>query len=414
MNRWEYAKELMPGGSQVVSKRSERFLPDGWPSFYSRAKGCYCYDLEGNRYADFAGMGVGACILGYADDDVDGAVYNAMRDGVMCTLNNPKETELAEKLIELHPWADMVRLGKTGGEACAVAVRLARAATGNSAIAVCGYHGWHDWYLAANLFDTSELDEHLLEGLEPRGVPSELLTTVFPFTYGDLKALEEIILALDDGIGTIIMEPGREKVDGKFLYAVRSLANQHGIVLIFDEVTSGFRVNVGGIHMTTGVCPDLAVFGKAMGNGYPISAVIGRRNLMEQDTFISSTMWSEATGTAAALETLDILHRLDVPAIVTYYGKLLSSRMKQMGLNVKSGIPPLLHIDTNNTEQTMLTQEMLKLGYLFGSSVYVSYAHTESIINQFLQDLEIVLGNVRGGKVKLEGRVKTDGFKRLT
>lgn len=414
LDRWEYAKQIIPGGSQVVSKRAERFLPDGWPAFYAMCKGCMCYDDMGNTYIDFAGMGVGSCVLGYADDDIDDAVVSAIRNGVMSTLNNYKEVELAEKLIHLHPWAEMARYAKTGGEACAVAVRLARAASGKEDVAVSGYHGWHDWYLAANLHNSSELDEHLLKGLEPKGVPGCLYGTTWPFKYGDIDELEEIILALDGDLGTIIMETGRGRVDKEFLFAVRRLANQHDIVLIFDEVTSGFRVNVGGLHMTTGVYPDLAVFGKAMGNGYPISAVIGKRSVMEQDAFISSTMWSEATGVAAASATLDKMARLDVPSIVSHYGTEICSGLRSLGFNVDAGIPPLLYINTDDTEQTLLTQEMLKKGYLFGNSVYSSYAYTEDIIQQFLLNLEEVTGKVRQGGVQLEGRVKTDGFRRLT
>jgi len=403
---------LIPGGSQVVSKRSERFLPDGWPDVYFRCKGCTVTDLMGNNYIDFATMGVGACILGYADDDIDDEVIGTIRRGVMCTLNSLKEIKLAEKLIQLHPWAEMVRLAKTGGEACAIAVRLARAATGKSNVAVCGYHGWHDWYLSANLVDSSRLDEHLLKGLEPKGVPQELYNTTLPFRYGDADALEKIVAVND--LAAIIMEPGRSEIDEEFLQAVRRLASRSGIVLIFDEVTSGFRMNNAGLHMKLGIKPDVAVLGKALGNGYPISAVIGKREIMDQDTFISSTMWSEATGTAAALATLDKMTRLDIPTILTHYGELIADGLEEIGLKVERGIPPLLHIVADNTEQTLITQEMLKKGYLFGSSIYSSYAYNENIISKMLLDLTEVVDKVRRGRVKLEGRVRTNGFERLT
>jgi glutamate-1-semialdehyde aminotransferase len=184
---WDKAKSIIPGGNQLLSKRAERFLPDFWPSYYEKAKGCEVWDLDGNRYYDFTGMGVCSCILGYADDDVNEAVIEAVKSGSMCTLNCYEEIELAETLISLHPWAEMIKFARTGGEACTVAVRIARAASGRSKIAFCGYHGWHDWYLAANLGDSANLDGQLLPGLKPLGVPRELTNTAIPFRYNQIE-----------------------------------------------------------------------------------------------------------------------------------------------------------------------------------------------------------------------------------
>ena len=153
---YKKAKKIIPGGSMLLSKRPEMFLPENWPSYYSKAKGCEVWDLDDNKYYDFAGMGVTACILGYADDDVDNAVKNAINNGSMNTLNSFEEVELAEKLIDIHPWAEMIRFARTGGEACAIVIRIARAASSKDHIAFCGYHGWHDWYLSANLSDGSK------------------------------------------------------------------------------------------------------------------------------------------------------------------------------------------------------------------------------------------------------------------
>lgn len=429
---WEKAKTIIPGGNQLLSKRSERFLPGLWPAYYTKAKGCEVWDLEGNRYFDFAQMGVGACVLGYADENVNQAVINAVSNGSMCTLNCPEEVELAEKLIELHPWADMARFARSGGEACAIAVRIARAATGRSRVAFCGYHGWSDWYLAANIGDSSNLDGQLLPGLQPTGVPRELFGTALPFGYNRLAELEKLIGQYGNEIGAIMMEPQRGTEPEKgFLEGVRKIASKNGSVLIFDEVTSGFRINFGGIHLTTGVEPDIAVFGKALGNGYPISAIIGRREVMDaaQDSFISSTFWSEKIGYAAALATLDKMERNNVQAELIKYGNLIKSGWQKIGensglkLNI-SGIPPLLHLEffePNPLEvQTLYTQEMLKRGYLLGASVYTTYAYTEEIIHGFIKasaEVFIILSSaVSSNSVKkqLMGATAHTGFKRLT
>jgi glutamate-1-semialdehyde aminotransferase len=210
---WNKAKKIIPGGTQLLSKRSEQFLPDQWPSYFKKAKGVKVWDLDGNVYLDMSSMGIGACILGYADVDVTKAVKRVITDGSMCTLNSPEEVELAELLIKLHPWAEMVRYTRTGGEATAVAVRIARAYTKKDKIAFCGYHGWHDWYLSANLANEKNLDGQLLPGLKPFGVPRGLTGTAIPFNYNKIDELEKIVDEND--IGTIIMEPQREHAPEK-------------------------------------------------------------------------------------------------------------------------------------------------------------------------------------------------------
>ncbi|MBZ0305533.1 MAG: aminotransferase class III-fold pyridoxal phosphate-dependent enzyme, partial [Anaerolineae bacterium] len=166
---WKRAKQIIPGGNMLLSKRAEMFLPELWPAYFSKAKGCKVWDLDGNEYIDMSIMGIGTNILGYGHQDVDDAVRKTIDAGNMSTLNCPEEVYLAEKLIELHPWADMVRLARSGGEANAIAIRIARAASGKDKVAICGYHGWHDWYLSANLGDDKNLAGHLLPGLEPKG-----------------------------------------------------------------------------------------------------------------------------------------------------------------------------------------------------------------------------------------------------
>lgn len=429
---YKYAKTLIPGGTQLLSKRPEMFLPDQWPAYYSRAKGAYVWDLEGNRYADFATMGVGACTLGYADDDVDAAVIEAVNSGSMSSLNAPEEPELAERLVALHPWADMARFQRCGGEACAVAIRIARAATHKSAVAICGYHGWSDWYLAANLGDAAALDGQLLPGLDPGGVPRELKGTALTFNYNRLDELEALVASDGDRIGTIIMEPMRGTAPAPgFLEAVREIATRLGAVLIFDEVTSGFRVNNGGIHLTMGVEPDMAVFGKALGNGFPIAAVIGRRSVMDhaQESFISSTMWTERIGPVAALATLDKIAREDVPAKLIAYGERINVGWRELserhGVPIHiSGIPPLTHIAFDTLlaaeAQTLYTQEMLAKGYLLGASTYTSFAYSDELIDAFIADSDevfVLIGEaLAAGDIvsRLSGPVRHAGFKRLT
>jgi glutamate-1-semialdehyde 2,1-aminomutase len=429
-NLWAKAKTLIPTGNQLLSKRSERFLPENWPSYYKKAKGCKIWDLDNNEYFDFAQMGVGSCVLGYANDEVDKDVIQAITNGSMSTLNSYEEVQLAEKLISLHEWSDMVRFARTGGEACMVGIRIARAASGKDKVAFCGYHGWHDWYISSNLGDSKNLDEQLLPGLKPNGVPRQLQNSSLPFMYNDIESLKKIISDNND-IGVIIMEPQRnEDPKDNFLQEVRKIANQIGAVLIFDEVTSGFRMNNGGIHLTYDVEPDMAIFGKALGNGYPISAILGRREIMEaaQTSFISSTFWTERIGFTAALKTLEIIERDEVYLNLLKHGKQINElwikSAKRNGLDIHiSGIPQLTHISFKNKSplesQTFYTQEMLKRGFLLGASIYATDAYNTSIIENFgshtnevfsILTKHLSLGDLHD---KLEGPVIETGFKRL-
>lgn len=432
IERWNMAKKIIPGGNQLLSKRSEMFLPGLWPSYYAKAKGCEVWDLDGVHYYDFAQMGVGSCVIGYADDDINRAVIDAIQNGSMCSLNAPEEVDLAEKLITIHPWAKMCRFARTGGEACAIAVRIARAATGRSKVAFCGYHGWHDWYLAANLGDATNLDGQLLPGLDPLGVPRTLKGTALPFNYNKLCELEEIVTVHGNDIAAIIMEPQRGTTpEPGFLQGVREIATKIGAVLIFDEVTSGFRINLGGIHLTMGVNPDVALFGKAMGNGFPIAAIIGVREVMDcaQNSFISSTFWTERMGFAAALAALEKMKINKVQEKLVYYGQAINegwSKLAQKhGIPIAiSGIPPLTHLTFKTSEpeamQTMYTQEMLAKGYLLGASVYSTYAYTDEIIEKFIDDSDQVFVTLKAAldinnvKSFLKNEVKHSGFKRLT
>ncbi|SSW69711.1 3-aminobutyryl-CoA aminotransferase [Achromobacter veterisilvae] len=426
---WKRAKQIIPGGNMLLSKRAEMMLPDQWPAYFSKAKGCRVWDLDGNEYVDMSLMGVGTNSLGYGNHEVDMVVRQVVELGNMTTLNCPEEVYLAEKLIEMHPWADMARFARSGGEANAIAIRIARAASGRDKVAVCGYHGWHDWYLSANLGENENLAGHLLPGLEPNGVPQNLRGTVFPFTYNNYAELEALVSAHD--IGVIKMEVVRNKgPEDNFLQKVRKLATDRGIVLIFDECTSGFRQTFGGLHKMYGVEPDMAIFGKTLGNGYAITATIGRREIMEaaQSTFISSTFWTERIGPAAALKTLEVMERTKSWETLTKIGLGIRESWQKLAdkhrLKIDQwGLPALTGYTFQSPNalayKTLVTQEMLAKGYLAGNSVYTCTEHTPEIVEGYFAALDPVFALVKecedGRDVMglLNGPVCHGGFKRL-
>jgi glutamate-1-semialdehyde aminotransferase len=426
------AKTIIPGGTQLLSKRPELFAPEVWPPYYRKAAGCRVWDLDGNRFIDMTSMGIGACLLGYADPEVNRAVKEAVDEGSMTTLNCPQEVELAERLLELHPWASMARFARSGGEMMAVAVRIGRAFTGRDGIAFCGYHGWHDWYLAANLSDAESLDGHLLPGLEPRGVPRPLAGTMHGFHYNRIEELDAILYRHRGSIGAVVMEPLRFQAPGDgFLEAVRRRADEIGAVLVFDEITSGFRHAPGGAHTLLGVEPDLAVFAKALGNGVPIAAVIGREEVMQaaQTSFISSTCWTERIGFAAGCATLGELRRRDAPRRLEAAGNRVQEIWKRAaeghGVPIAvEGRPALCHFSFLHPDAqvlaTILTQQLLQRGYLGNTSFYASCAHTGEVLDGYGRAFDQAFGAVaaaaRGGHPEehLQGPPAMKGFARLT
>ena len=426
---WEKAKKIIPGGNMLLSKRSEMFLPQKWPSYFSKAKGCILWDINGKEYIDMI-MAVGTNVLGYCNSELDEEVIKKVQLGSMSSLNCPEEVDLAEKLIDLHQWSDMVRFARTGGEANAIAIRIARAATGKDKVAICGYHGWHDWYLSANLSKLDNLKDHLLDGLEPLGVPSQLQGSTIPFQYNDFKELENIVENYE--LAAIKMEVQRSKPPlPLYLESIRELCDKKGIVLIFDECTSGFRETFGGLHKKYGVNPDMAMFGKALGNGYPITAVIGKREIMQaaQSTFISSTFWTERLGSSAGIKTLEIMNRIKSWEQVTEKGRYLSNGWLKIAsennLEIElNGIDPLKGFNFKNKNnliyKTIITQEMLKRGYLASTLCYLSIAHTKEIIDKYLENLYevfLIISKLEKGtkniKDILEGPICHSSFKRL-
>ena len=398
------AKKIIPGSNMLLSKRSDMFLPDYWPSYYEKARGCFVWDLDNTKYIDMSLMGVGTNILGYSHPAVNKAVLDGIKKSNMSTLNCPEEVYLAEKLIEMHPWADMVKFARTGGEANSIAIRIARAATKKDKVAVCGYHGWHDWYLSANLSNQENLSEHLLPGLNPEGVPKNLKNTVFPFKYNDFNGLKKIVDT--QNIGAIKMEVQRNvKPNEMFLEKVRKLATKNNIVLIFDECTSGFRECFGGLHLKYKVNPDIAIFGKAMGNGFAITSVIGKKEIMEatQSTFISSTFWTERTGSIAALKTLELMKDLKSWNIITKQGNKIKKGWekvsKQNNLIIKqSGLPSLANFSFESRYsrkyKAYLTYEMLKKGFLASNAIYSCIDHSDKLIDFYFENLDEVFHRI--------------------
>ena len=425
------ARRRISGMTQLLSKRPEMFAPDQWPGYYSKAVGAEVWDLDGNKYVDMSISGIGANVLGYCDPDVDLAVNQAIGAGTSCSLNCPEEVELAELFCELHPWADMVRYARTGGEAMAIAVRIARVHTNREKIAFCGYHGWHDWYLASNL-SGERLGDHLLFGLNPAGVPKGLTGTALPFHYNKISELEKIIADNHSEIAAIVMEPLRDHypVPG-FLERVREIANDIGAVMVFDEITAAMRLITGGAHLTLNIEPDIAVFAKAISNGYPMAAIIGRESVMQsaQSTFISSTYWTERIGPVAALATIRKHKRLKVAEMLIQVGKKIQTGWNKAGhraglrVNV-GGMLPLSHFsfeyENDQAMMTLFTQLMLDEGFLASSKFYANYAHQEEHVKSYLKAVERVFAIIADAQQKgiverqLNGPIAHSGFQRLT
>ena len=432
-NLYKEAKKIIPGGTQLLSKRPEMFLPNLWPAYYSKAKGCKVWDLDGKEYTDVSYMGIGANVLGYANDEVDSAAKEAIENGGMCTLNAPEEVYLAQELLKLHPWAGGVRYAKAGGEAMALASRIARAHTKKDIMLFCGYQGWHDWYLSANLSNKNALNDQHIAGLEPLGVPSGLAGTNLPFHYNNIEEFDALMKKHEGQIAAVVMEPIRNDYpeDG-FLEKIREATRAAGVLLVFDEITAGFRLCAGGSHRVLGIEPDIAVFAKGLTNGYPLSAIIGRKEVMEasQGTFISSTFYTERIAFAATLKNIELYQKYKVWEKQIEYGEMVQNGWKEKaeknGLKIEvGGICPLGHFSIIGREnglvyKTFFVQEMLKRGYIASNAFYTSYAHSMEVIKEYLENVDevfrLIVDIEKVGKqveACLEGPVCHSGFGRL-
>jgi glutamate-1-semialdehyde 2,1-aminomutase len=404
---WNRAIKVIPGGNSFLSKNPSRFPIKNWPTYFSKAKGCSIWDLNNKKFYDFSFMGVGTNILGYADGDVDRAVINEINKSNMCTLNAPAEVKLAEELIRIHPWSSMAKFARTGAEANLIAIRLARAFTKKNKVIICGYHGWHDWYLSAKFAKIyNNLDTHLFKDLKIEGVDKNLKNSTYSVNYNDLNTIKKLIKK-DKDIACIIMEVERDQAPKKnFLQLVRKICSTNNIILIFDECTSGFRVNYGGLHLRHKVYPDLAMFGKAIGNGYAITAIIGKKKVMSvaKKTFLSSTFWSEKIGFVAALATLRKMKK------IKSYDKLISKSLKiKKGLeflakknNISitfTGLEALINFEIKGLKNEKLNKiilsQMLDRGFLAGNKIYVSVSHTDKLINQYLKNMNNVFKKIK-------------------
>lgn len=427
----ERGKRRIPGLTQLLSKRPDQFAPGVWPTYFSKAHGTEVWDLDGRKYTDMSISGIGANILGYCDPDVDAAVMQCVRDGNSSSLNAPEDVELAELLCDMHPWADKVRYTRSGGEAMTVAVRIVRAATGRDRIAFCGYHGWSDWYLAANLTSDESLTEHLLPGLSPLGVPKGLQGTALPFRYNKIEELKAIFDKYPGEVAAVVMEPLRNEMpEPGFLQEVKALAKAAGAVLVFDEVSAGFRLNTGGSHLLLGIEPDVAVFAKAMSNGYPMAAIIGRGEVMDavERTFISSTYWTDRIGPVAALATIRKHQRDNVAAHLSMIGKAVQDVWTQAaaeaGLEIHVyGIHPMSHFGFDGgdaqAKMTFYVQEMLKHGILASNRFYANFAQQMTHVEQFAAATRSVFKDIARLAPQgpmgphLTGGVSRPGFHRL-
>ena len=404
--QYSRAKQIIPGGTQLLSKRPEMFSPGHWPAYYEQAIGCEVVDTSGRRFIDMSSNGILACLLGFADPDVNAAVIRRVHLGSMSTQQTHDEVRLAELLTEIHPWADMARFARTGGEAAAASVRIARASTGREKIAICGYHGWHDWYLAANLGESDSLDGHLLPGLEPSGVPKSLRGTTLPFRYNQLDELDAIIDKHGVELAAVIMEPTRQTPpEPGFLEGVRERATRIGARLIFDEISVGWRLCLGGAHLKFGVDPDMAIFAKTISNGFAMSAVIGTAETMSaaESSFISSAYWTEGIGPAAAVATIEKMRRLDIPSHIVDIGSQF--RDGWLALGDRTGVPVTAsgrpdavltgfdHPDANAL-MTLFTTRMLDHGFLAASGFNPTLAHKPSHVDQCLTAAETVFAEI--------------------
>ena len=411
---YNYAKTIIPGGTTLFSKRSELHLPDKWPAYFSRAEDTNVWDLKGVKYLDMF-CAVGTSVLGYSNSKVIKSVTHQIQKGNLTTLNCPEEVYLSKQLVKHHPWASMVKFTRGGGEANSVAIRIARACTKRKNVAFCGYHGWHDWYLSANINSKKNLDQHLMSGLKYDGIPENLKNTSFPFSYNDFSYLSKLIDKKN--IGIIKMEVMRNiKPNNNFLQKIRKICDKKKIILIFDECTSGYRENMGGIHLKFKVNPDIAIFGKALGSGFAINAIVGKKKIMQkaENTFISSTFWGERIGYTAALSTINEFKRLNVFNKIKKNGRIIKKIWldisKKYNVPIKlmgtDAIPSFEFYKNHTINKTFLTQQMLVNKILATNMIYVNIFHNRNNLKKYKIVLDKIFFDISKKKIKKRLRSK--------
>ena len=430
---YDRAGELIPGWTQLISRRSSQFAHGNSPIYAQRAQGSRFVDVDENEYIDWVNA-VGAIILGHADEVVDTAVKVQIDRGSLYTLNSPLEIELAELLNEVIPSSEMVRYTKSGGEANALAIRIARGTTSKDIILFSGYHGWHDWYQSANYLADPESGEFPFAGIEPIGVPQVLAGTAVPFVWGDLTALESLLDEHTGQVAAIMMEPLRSELPPPgYLEGVKALAKAHDVILIFDEISCGWRMHIGGAQAYVGVTPDMTVLAKAMSNGYPMGAVVGSRAVMEpaKKMFISSSYWSDNIGLIATLTTIRELQRRNSAQRFEEIGESLRSALNQAIIDVGlsgscTGLfwCPAISLDLPHETlrpkvNTLFIQEMARQGVHTYMGFKATLAHSEADITETGRKATAALAVVKKALDKgdfdglLQSDLKKEPFRRL-
>ena len=390
---WQFSKTLIPGGNCFFSKRP--FLNSkNRPIYYNKAKGCHIWDINNIKYLDMSLMGVGTNILGYSNKKINKSVISSINNSNVSSLNSPQEYILADNLIKLNKWADMAKFAKTGGEANSIAIRIARAASGKDKVAVCGYHGWHDWYLSCNLSNRRNLNNHLMKELNIKGVPRSLKNTTLSFEFNNPQSLLKVFDE-NKNIGTIKLEIKRDVNPNKeFIKTLKNIVKKHNLILIIDECTSGFRETKSGVHTKFNLSPDIAIYGKALGNGFPITAVVGKKEIMKNanESFISSTYWSENIGFTAANATLAEMSELKSWEYISELGTYLKSQLNQIfkkKTQVKiTGMKSILKLNYNANEDkrlnAFLNNYFLEKRILYSPIIFLSISHSKELINKYV------------------------------
>lgn len=380
------AKKVIPSAAQTYSKGYRCYCEGAAPAFLERGEGGNVYDIDGNRYIDFL-LGLGPVTIGYNDQRINEAVIRQMNKGMSFTLSHPLEVELAQKIVEIIPCAQMVKFLKNGSDATTAAVRLARAYTGKGMIACCGYHGFHDWYIGATVND--------------RGVPQAVAELTRTFSYNDIASLEFLLEEHTGEIAAVILEPiGIELPEPGFLEQIRELCTKNRIVLIFDEVITGFRLALGGAQEYYGIIPDLCTMGKGVANGMPLSFVAGNKEIMsliDQGAFVSTTFGGETLSMAAALATINLMETEEYFKYTWGLGEKWLENAKQLILEfnysdfVKTcGLAPhsgLVFSDYNQIPaedfKSLFIQEIISEGILSLGVNNYCLAHTENDVEKY-------------------------------
>ena len=429
---WLKAEKLIPGGNSILSKRPERYAGKLWPTYFKKSKGCEIWDLENRKYYDFAQMGIGASILGYSNTELNKYIKKKIDSGISTTLNSYEEVDLAQKLLNINKGFAGVKFARSGGEAMMVAIRIARSLKkNNQEIAFSGYHGWFDWYLATNLQTKKNLNEHLLPGLDTIGVDKKLKGSIYPFSYNNADELKKLVNN-NKKIGIVVVESARyDYPNKKFVKHINKICKKNDLILICDEITTGFRISNTGAYKKIGFNPDIAVYGKGIGNGFPITAVVGKKQVMEsaKKSFISSSNWSERVGFCAALKTIEIIEKKKVWKHLDKIGRQIKHGwikiFKKYDLDIEvSNFLPLVTMKLNygkknNLILTYFIQEMLKKNYLVSSSVYISYSHTKRLVTRYLSEsdkvFKIISTLIKEKKIEnqISTKIRSDAFKRL-